>query len=64
MKLAFFGQIFEKSVSNFMEIRPVGTVLFLADMKVIAAFRNFANAPKSKDFHTGLTNIPSIMIKV
>jgi hypothetical protein len=34
----------------FMKIRPVGTELFHAegrtDMKLIVAFRNFANAPK------------------
>ena len=52
------GQIFEKSVSNFMKIGSVGTVLFLADMKLIADFRNFKNSPKSKDFHIGLANIP------
>jgi len=62
MKLAFFGQIFEKSISNFMQIRPVGTALSHEDIKVIAAFHSFANAPKSKDFHTGLTDISSIVI--
>jgi hypothetical protein len=38
-------------ISNFMKIHPVGVQLFCADgwtqkMKSIAAFRNFANAPK------------------
>jgi len=47
-----------------MKIRPVETVLFHVDITVITAFRNFANAPKSKHFHTALTDIPSIVIKV
>jgi hypothetical protein len=41
MKLALFGQIFEKSMSNFMEILPVGAVLFHADTKVINRFPPF-----------------------
>ena len=48
--------IFSKStqISNFIKIRPVGAELFhadrLADMTtIIAGFRNFANAPKSKE---------------
>jgi hypothetical protein len=54
MKLAFSQQIFEKySNINFHEVRPVGAQLFHADRrthmtKLIAAFRNFANAPKNK----------------
>jgi len=44
-------------ISNFMKIRPVGAELFYADgkankqrdkTKLIAPFRNFANAPKSQ----------------
>ena len=39
-------------ISNFMKLRPVGAELFHANgrtdmMKLIATFRNFANAPKS-----------------
>jgi hypothetical protein len=54
MKLEFSRQIFEKNnqISNFMQIGPVRAELFRADgrtdvMKLIAAFRNFANAPKN-----------------
>jgi len=45
-------QIFENAqISNYMKIRPVGAELFHADrrtdiMKLIIAFRNFANASK------------------
>ena len=40
-------------ISNFKKIRPVGAELFHADgrtdmTKLIAAFRNFANAPKNE----------------
>jgi hypothetical protein len=40
----------KKLISNFIKIRPVGAGLFhthwRTDMKVIVAFRNFANAPE------------------
>jgi hypothetical protein len=50
MELEFSGQIFEKLISNFIKIRPVGAELFRVggqtDMtKLIVAFRNIANAP-------------------
>ena len=48
-----FSNSFPKNTqtSNFIEIRPVGAELLHADrrtdmMKLIAAFRSFANAPK------------------
>jgi hypothetical protein len=48
MKLEFSRQIFKKS--SILKILPVGAELFHADgrtdMKLIVAFRNFANAPK------------------
>jgi len=52
MKLELSRQIFDKNTSNFMKIRPVGAELFHADRrtdmtKLIIAFRNFANAPKT-----------------
>ena len=54
MKLKSSRQ-FSKSlqISNLMKIRPVGTELFYKDgrtdmTKLIAAFRNFANAPKNE----------------
>ena len=59
MKLKFTLQILKKkkkgNISNFMKIRPLGAELFLAEehtgrhgmKKLIAAFRNFANAPKN-----------------
>jgi hypothetical protein len=53
MHLEFSRQIFEKAqTSSFIKICPGGAELFLADRqtdmtKLIAAFRNFANAPKN-----------------
>jgi hypothetical protein len=57
MKLEFCRQLFEKSqISTFIKIRLVGAELFHADRqtdgrkdmtKIIVAFRNYANAPKS-----------------
>jgi len=58
MKSEFSRHIFEKKtlISNFMKIRPVRAELFHAYeraegykgmMKLIIAFRNFANAPKN-----------------
>jgi hypothetical protein len=53
MKLEFSWQILEKfSNTNFMEVRPVGDDLFLTDRqtdmtKLIVAFLNFSNTPKS-----------------
>ena len=42
-------------ISNFVKIRPLGTRLFHAVgqtyIKVIIAFRNFANAPKYEPIH-------------
>ena len=51
-------------IPNVMKIRPVGTELFHADrrtdkMKLIVAFRNFANAPKTRSIsahNTGMHN--------
>ena len=58
MKLEFSRQIFENTqTSNFTHIHPVEAKLFHADertdiqtdmMKLIVAFRGFANAPKKK----------------
>ena len=57
MQLEFSRQIFEKSsLSNFMKIRSVGAGCSIraggwavgqADMKLIVALRNLANAPKN-----------------
>ena len=55
MKIGFSRKIFEKKtpeIPNFMKIRPVRAELFHADgrtdvMKLVVAFRNFANAPKN-----------------
>jgi hypothetical protein len=53
MQLEFSRQIFENPrISNLMKIGPVGAELFRADgrtdmTKLIVAFGNFANAPKS-----------------
>ena len=43
-------------MSNFMKIHPVGVELFHADgetdmTKLIVAFRNFANAPKTTNWN-------------
>ena len=53
MKLEFSRQTFKKKpqLSSFIKIRPLRVELFDADRetdktKRIAAFRNFANAPK------------------
>jgi len=48
MKLEFSRGIFEK-YWNFMKTRPVGAEgpCGRKDMTVMAAFRNFANAPKN-----------------
>ena len=53
MKFEFFRQILEKTrLSSFIKIRLAGAEFFLADgqtdMKLIIAFRNFANAPKNQ----------------
>jgi hypothetical protein len=56
MKLQFPGQIFEKYLnvklrenpSNGSAV-PCGRTDGLTDMKLIVAFRNFANAPKTPD---------------
>ena len=57
MKLKFCRKIFEKYISNFMKIYPVGAELFHTDgepdrrtgmTKLIVSFRNFANVPKNK----------------
>jgi len=56
MLLELPRQTFEKYSNNFTKIRPVGAELFHADrqtditMKLIVAFRNFANAPKNSPF--------------
>jgi hypothetical protein len=52
MKIEFFRQCFEKQLSHFMKMYPVGAELFHADwrtdkMKLIFAFRNSVNAPKN-----------------
>jgi hypothetical protein len=52
MNLEFPQQVFEKYSNALMTIHPVGAELFHADgqtdmTKLIAAFRNFANAPKN-----------------
>jgi len=45
-------------ILNFVKIRPVGAELFHADgrtdMKLIAAFRNFVNAPKNGSRRKGV----------
>jgi hypothetical protein len=49
---SFLDSFSKKSqISNLIKIRPMGAELFYADgqtdiMKLIVAFRNFANAPK------------------
>jgi len=57
LKLEFSRQIFEKDISNFMKIHPVGAELFHTDgetnrrtdtTKLIVAFRNFGNVPENK----------------
>jgi len=55
MELEFSGQIFEKS-SHFMKIRPVGAELLHTDGRtnIAAAFRNFANAPKSAMYNPNI----------
>jgi hypothetical protein len=51
--LNFLDRVLKNAeISNFMKIRPVGAELFRADWqtdmtKLIVAFRNFANAPKT-----------------
>jgi hypothetical protein len=59
MKIEFSRQVFEKKAqisSFFFKINPVGGKMFHTDrqtdgqkdmMKLIVAFRNFANAPKN-----------------
>ena len=50
MKFEFCRQISEKKntqISNFVKIYLVGAKLLYADMKLIVASRNFANAPKN-----------------
>ena len=55
-------------ISNFMEIRPVGTESFHADRrtdrlpKLIVAFRNFAKAPKNElqDSHLTVLDTPNV----
>jgi hypothetical protein len=60
MKLEFSWQSLEKHSINVMKISPVGADIFnvggRADgqtymMKLIVAFRNFANAPKNISTH-------------
>jgi hypothetical protein len=51
MKFKFHRQIFRQAqISSFIKICPVGAELFHAegrtDMKLVVAFRTFANAPK------------------
>jgi len=58
MKIEFSRQFCKNlQISNFMKIRPVGAELFHAERqsdrrmdrtKLIVAFRNFANAPKTR----------------
>jgi hypothetical protein len=55
MELEFSLQLFEKYwTTKFYENCPVGADLFQVneqtDMRLIVAFRNFANAPKNKLF--------------
>ena len=56
MKVKVLDRFSKKSqTSNFIKILPVGAELFHADeqtdmTKLIAAFRNFANAPKNCTF--------------
>ena len=45
MKIKFSRQK-RSQISNFIKIRPVGAEFLHADMKLIVAFRNFANMPK------------------
>ena len=58
--------VFTKNIQkpNFMKIRPVGDELFHADrrtdMKLIVAFRNFANAPKNTPRFVSTVYIPAL----
>ena len=61
MKLALLDR-FSKNIqiSNFIKIRPVGAQLYHTDertdmTKLKAAFRNFANVPKSHVINTPAT---------
>ena len=61
MSLEFSRCNFEKYVSYFIDIRPVGGKLLHADRqtdmaKLIDASRNFANAPKMNKKHANLLN--------
>ena len=59
MKHEFSRQIFEKCVSNFMKIRPVGAELFHASIRtdgqrvIVFFFRNFANLSENIDVLQG-----------
>ena len=60
-----FFDTFSKSIkmSNFLKICPLGAELFHADgqtgmTKLIAAFRNFAKAPKKKWYQNLTLNVP------
>ena len=48
-------------ISNFMKIHPMGTEMFHADgqtgLQLIAAFRNFATAPKNDYFLNLICNL-------
>ena len=69
MKLEFYRQIFEKKkaqISSVVKIRPVGAKLFHAErqtdmMKLIVAFRNFANVPKNSLAHTKITKVSNLI---
>jgi hypothetical protein len=62
--------IFSKDtrMSNFMKIRPVGAELFHADgrtdmRKLIVAFRNLANAPKTDNLYKPTSTVLVVIIR-
>jgi len=63
-----FYRVFSENIQipNFMKIRPVGAGLLHADRrtdmtKLIAAFRNFVNAPKNTPCFVSTIYIPVIL---
>jgi len=64
MKLAFFSTDFRKIRTEFHENPSSGNRAVPCGHDGNSHFPKFCEWPTNKDFRTGLTNIPSIMIKV